>query len=402
ATAPVVLNVCWLLAIGLLAPLTSSDPRTQVFLLAGSIVVSGAVQWGMQWAALRRYGFRFTLDWLAWRASRDALVTMGRDMAPMLLGLAIVQINGLVDGLMALLLAQPRGGPASFAIFGHAIPYPMQSGAASALYLGERLYQFPLGVFGVALGTVIYPLLARHAAGGQRAAFREDLVSGLKLVLVIGFPAGVGLVVLAGPIADGLFRYGNVTADHAARAARIVAGYGIGVWAYCAMQVLVRAYYALGDRRTPVRVGMAALGLNLALNCTLIWPFAEAGLAVATAISATVQVIALFWLLQRHIVTLAWHALADTTWRVLLATAAMACTVLAILACLPASQTVAGRLAHLAIATIVGLVGYAVCATSLGLLKLLPAFPRDRASLELVDGQGDGATTNIPPPGSDT
>jgi putative peptidoglycan lipid II flippase len=238
--------------------------------------------------------------------------------------LAITQINTLADSLIAWGLAAAPGGPERVTWLDGAVRYPMQQGAAAAIYYGERLYQFPLGILGLAVATAIFPLLSRHAARGDRQKLGADMTLGLRLVLFLGVPAGVGLIMLARPLARLLFERGQFTSDDTARTARMIATYATGVWAYCALPVLVRGFYALSDRMTPVRVGLMAVALNLALNLLLIWPLAEAGLAVATSISAAVQACLLALLFCRHKSRLNWPVLGATAARTALSTLLMA------------------------------------------------------------------------------
>ena len=193
----------------------------------------------------------------------------------------------------------------------------------AALYYGERLYQFPLGILGIAVATAIFPLLSRHAARSDYESLSEDLSLGLRLVLFLGIPAGVGLVLLSEPIARLLYERREFTPEDTLRTARVITCYSVGVWAYCALPVLVRGFYALGDRLTPVRVGVAVVAVNFSLNLILIWPLAESGLAVATSIGASVQVIALAVIFSRRNRRLDWSTMVRTIGRTVVATLVM-------------------------------------------------------------------------------
>ncbi len=321
ALAPALLNICWLVAVLAIAPRFAPNQHAQAYVLAASVVIAGVLQWGMQFWVLRSKGFRFDYNW---SAGRDSLFKIIHAMGPMVLGLAVTQVNTLLDSLIAWGLAAAPDGPQQIAWLGSAVAYPMRQGAAASVYYGERLYQFPLGVLGIAVATAIFPLLSRHAARGDRKSLAGDLTLGIRLVLLLGIPAGVGLIVLARPLAELLFEHGRFTAEDTARTASMIACYAAGVWAYCALPVIVRGYYALGDRLTPVRVGMAAVVLNLSLNLTLIWPLAEKGLALATAISASVQIVMLIVIFSRYKSPLDWTAIAITLLRTLTATLLMA------------------------------------------------------------------------------
>jgi putative peptidoglycan lipid II flippase len=199
----------------------------------------------------------------------------------------------------------------------------MQTGAAASIYYGERFYQLPVGILGVAIATVIYPLLARHAARRDHGSLSTDLTLGLRLVVFTALPAGIGIMLLAHPITKVLFQRGEFTSQDAERAARMIAGYSSGVWAYCALPLLVRGFYAVGNRTAPVRLGLVAVAVNLALNLTLIWPLAELGLAVSTAAAAVLQVALLTITFSRAVGRLAWWDLAVTCGKSAIAAAVM-------------------------------------------------------------------------------
>ncbi len=329
ALTPVILNVCWLTAIWLVWVCPCfEDKQAQAYVIAAAVIVAGVLQIAVQLPVLRRLGFRFEYHW---PASRDAIRKIGRALAPMLFGLAVTQINTFFDSLIAWGLTAPAEGAERIAWLG-GVRYPMQQGAVAAIYYGERLYHFPLGVLGLAVAAAIFPLLSRHAARGDREKLGSDLTLGLRLVVCLGVPAGVGLIMLAEPLARLLFEHGAFTPEDTARTARMIACYGAGVWAFCALPAVIRGFYALGDTATPVRTAAAIVGLNLTLNLTLIWPLAEAGLAVATSISAAVQVLVLMLIFSRRKSRLQWLSLGRTALQTLLATALMAAAGYAVLA----------------------------------------------------------------------
>ena len=221
-----------------IAPHFAPDKQAQAYALAGAILIAGVLQFVVQLPILRRRGFRFDFNWSASRHSLGKIVIA---MGPMLLGLAVTQINTLLDSLIAWGLAAAPEGPEQIAWLGGAVRYPMEQGAAAAIYFGERLYQFPLGILGLAVATAIFPLLSRHAARGDRRRLGADLTLGLRLVVFLGVPAGMGLILLAEPLARLLFERGQFTAHDTERAARMITCYAGGVWAYCALPVIVRA-----------------------------------------------------------------------------------------------------------------------------------------------------------------
>ncbi len=352
ALVPVVLNVCWIAVLWFVAPLLAPDPQRQAYLIAGTIVCAGGLQVAVQWPMLRKFGFRFRGDW---GAARPRIVEILRSLPPVMFGLSTTLFNTLADRLIAWGFARYWPDP------------PLQEGAAAALYYAQRLYQFPLGVFGVALGTVLFPLLARHAAAQRLDLLRHDLTLGLRLVITIGLPAGVGLILLAEPLARTLFEYGEFGAADAVRTAGMISGYGVGVWAFCGQLILYRAFYALNDRQIPLRVGLLSVLVNLVLNLTLIWPLGGRGLAYGTSISAMLQVVLLLWMLQTRYGKLDLRPLATTTVKASLATCLMSAACLASLSLIGATEGITSRVVGLATPVVVALIVYYVSAAVLKL-----------------------------------
>ncbi|MFW6124985.1 MAG: murein biosynthesis integral membrane protein MurJ [Pirellulales bacterium] len=363
ALTPVVLNLCWLAAALLVAPWFAPDKEAQALVIVGAILIAGVLQVGVQAPVLHHFGFRFHYDP---PATREARRRIGRAIVPMLFGLAVTQTNAFLDSVLAWGLARAPGGPERIAWLGGTVPYPLHRGAAAALYYGERLYHFPLGVLGLAVAAAIFPLLSRHAARGQRRQLGTDLTLGLRLVVCLGVPAGIGLIVLARPIVTLLFERGQFTPDDTIRAARVVTCYGLGVWAFCAMPVAVRGFYAIGDTATPVRIGAWVVVLNLGLNLGLIWPLAENGLALATSLAANVQVLALILVFSRREIGLRWRGLGATLWRTLAASAAMAAACWGTLQIMPRDDTLSGELLRVAAPLTASVVVYAVAFRLLG------------------------------------
>jgi len=347
ALVPALLNVCWIAAAWLVAPRFAGDGAAQAYVIAIAVVVSGALQLAVQWPALRRAGFRFELDW---RGSLAAMRQIGRGMLPIALGLAVTQINTLVDCLLAFALSAAPDGPRTIAWLG-GVRAPLETGAAAAIYYGERFYQLPVGLVGLAIATAVYPLLARHAARGDERRIARDLTAGLRLVWFAALPAGVGLMLVAWPLAELCFVRGAFTEHDAARTATMIACYSSAAWASCAIPVLVRGFYVLGDRLAPARIGMLAVGIDLAVTLALLWPLGERALAISTAVAASVQVGLLAIAISRRC-RLDWAELRLAMCKGATATAAMALVVLGLGTIWPAaSQTVAQCI------RLVGLVG---------------------------------------------
>jgi putative peptidoglycan lipid II flippase len=213
----------------------------------------------------------------------------------MILALGTLQINTLLDGLIA---SWPTVFGSSF--FG--LEYPLPEGAMGSLSWAQRLYQFPLGVFGIAVATAIYPLLAKQA--NNVTEFATTIHRGLRLVVFVGLPASAGLILVRDPLAAAVFQGGSFTSSDALIVGSILLGYAPAVWAYSMLHVLTKAFYAKDDAMTPVKVAILVVILNFILNITLIWtPLGTSALAWSTSICAVLQVSILMVLIRRHIAT---------------------------------------------------------------------------------------------------
>jgi putative peptidoglycan lipid II flippase len=365
ALVPVVLNTCWIASVWLVDPWFEPDRVAQAYALAVCVVIAGVFQLALQWPTLTRLGFR--LRGVA-RETWPAVGDIFRAMLPVVFGLSVEQINTLLDGLIAWGFSQPAVGPPAEMWSG--VGYPMRTGAVSALYFAERLYQFPLGVFGVALGTVLFPLFAKHAARGEYEHLRDDLSLGLRLVVAIGVPASAGLIVMALPLTRLLFEHGEFALHDSQRTATLITAYGSGVWAFCALPILYRGFYALGDRTAPVRIGLWAVLVDTILNLTLIWPLAERGLAWSTAVSAIGQAGCLVWLMQRRIGRLDWTRLTRTATRTLVATAIMAAACFGAMWLFPYESERWPAIVAVIVPVAAGIASYVIAARVLGIDEL--------------------------------
>lgn len=362
AWTPTILNVCMIGAAYWVAPRFTGDREAQAFVLAVAVLIGGVLQVVVQWPSLRAEGFRFDYDV---PAAIGNLRHIGRLLLPMLLGLAVTQINTFSDSVIAWVFEAHSGEPEVISWLG-GVRYPMQQGAATALYYGERLYEFPLGLIGVTLATAIFPLLSRHAARRERRQLAADLTLGLRMVVMLGMPAGVGLIVLAEPLVRLLFESGNFTAFDSARAAGTTVCFATGVWAYCAAPVVVRGFYALDDSRTPVRVATWMVALDLTLGLALIWPMAEAGLALSTAISAAVQLAVLLGLFTAKYAALHWRELIATIIRSLVACGLMAATCYFALKWFPSGAHLSTKVLRVGVPVLVGSFAYLAAYRLLG------------------------------------
>jgi putative peptidoglycan lipid II flippase len=325
-------------------------PRALLGLALGTLV-GGLLQLAVQLPALWREGFVFRPD-LAWRDRGVSDVL--RLMVPSVIAASSTQINVMVNSVFA---SQLGNGPTSW------------------LSIAFRLMQLPLGIFGVALGTVSLPLLARLAGAGNRDGFRNELARGIRLAFLMTIPATVGLIVLAEPIVSVLYQHGRFTVYQAHGAAEALQYYALGLIGYASLKVLVNAFYAIDRRKTPMFVSFAAVGLNLLFNWFFTWHlgWGHRGLAFSTACIATTNFIVLFILMRRELGRFHSGALGSLSLRVGLAAAAMAAVCLASTQWLLPGWEVTGfwlRLAWLMGTIVVATAVFAVCATALKVSEL--------------------------------
>jgi putative peptidoglycan lipid II flippase len=275
-------------------------PRAIMGLAIGTLV-GGALQLLVQLPALRREGYSFRPD-LQW--GDEGVRAILRLMGPSVIAASSTQVNVLVNSVFA---SELGDGPTFW------------------LTVAFRLMQLPLGIFGVALGTVALPLLARMAATGNTAAFRSELARGMRLALLMTIPASVGLMVLAEPIISVLYQHGRFTAYETAESAGALRFYAIGLCSYAALKVLVNAFYALDRRKTPMVVSFIAVALNLLLN----WLFTRElgwghrGLAFSTACVASSNFLILYLLMRAQLGQLESRAMARLLAKVAVASTAL-------------------------------------------------------------------------------
>ncbi|MDG6779090.1 murein biosynthesis integral membrane protein MurJ [Thiomicrorhabdus sp. zzn3] len=271
AFTPVFLNLVLISFAVWVSPLL----EVPVMALAWGVLVAGVVQ------LLFHLPFLYKLGLLPHpsRESDPGVGEVKRLMLPALFGVSVAQINLLIDTVLA-----------SFLV----------TGSVSWLYYSDRLMEFPLGVFGVALATVVLPGLSKKAANENWHGFQQDLDSALRLVLIIGLPATLGLLLLAQPLIVSLFHYGAFTDHDVAMSGASLMAYSFGLLGFILVKILAPAFYSRKDMKTPVKVAVVALVVNTVMNLILIGPFAHVGLAAATTISAFVNAGLLYWYLRKQ------------------------------------------------------------------------------------------------------
>ena len=279
AFTPLLLNVSLIAAALISAPLFAEP----AYALAWGVFMAGVVQLMFQLPFLHRIHMLPTprVDWQD-SGVRKILALMG----PAIFGVSVSQINLLLDTMLATFLP---------------------TGSVSWLYYSDRLSELPLGVFAVAIATVILPNLSRHHAAESKQAFSETLDWALKLVLIIAVPAAAALILLAEPILVTLFFYGDVmTARDMTMATLSLRAYAVGLVAFMLIKVLAPGFFARQDMRTPVRIGVIAMVSNMVLNLLFVlplhyyWEIGHMGLAAATSVSAFLNAGLLYLFLRKH------------------------------------------------------------------------------------------------------
>lgn len=258
AFTPVLLNISLIGATLLLAPYLSEP----VMALGWGVLIAGVAQ------------LLFQLPFLAQLQlapvpkvdrQHEGVRQIIKLMIPALFGVSVSQINLLLDTLLA-----------SF----------LQTGSVSWLYYSDRLVELPLGVFGIAIATVILPSLSRLHATRSPEKFAATLDWALRSVCLIGVPAALALFLLAEPLIITLFQYGAMTQQDVFMAAMSLRAYAFGLLAFMLIKVLAPGYFSRQDTKTPVRIAVWAMLTNMVLNLILIWPLQHAGLALATSLSS--------------------------------------------------------------------------------------------------------------------
>jgi putative peptidoglycan lipid II flippase len=338
AAAPILLNVCHIAVVFLGAAFLGlhagahDDARrlalqtTLAYWLAVAVLVAGALQVAILLPGLRAVGFRFKLVAHVWTPPIKRMLVL---TVPVALGAGVLQLSVFLDKGISLLLMQgvdpaTQSSITHFSLLGHSLPYPMELGAPVRLSAAQLMYQFPLGIFAIALATAIFPALSTEAGETDRTRFRAVLRHGIEASLWEGLPASLGLILVAEPAVRLLFEHGQMTAHDTLLIARSLQLYAIAIWAFSLQQILNRAYYAIHDTTTPLVMSIVTLTINLAVELPLLWtPLAEAGMAAGTSASFILQALVMLWMINRRVGGLELRKSVAGVARMLLATAVM-------------------------------------------------------------------------------
>ena len=358
AFTPVILNVVLIAAAIWLAPLLDEPGMA----LAYGVFVAGLLQLAFQIPFLARINALPRPKWAAGHAGVRRVMTL---MLPAIFGSSVAQINVLVGGIIASMLGV---------------------GKISLLYYSDRLMEFPLGLFGIALATVTLPFLSRQHANKEYDNFSATIDWSMKLVLLIAVPAAVGLIVLAEPLVATLFYGGVFSAEDVRMTALALQAFAIGLVGFSFVKILAPAYFAREDTKTPVRIGLIALSVNFLLSVALAWYLTSIGYAgthAALALAISIAAILNAYLLYRGLrhASVLQHS---SGWGVLLLQVAAANLVMwAVLESLHRplawwlDATVVGRSYWLGLTVIAGAAIYFVCLLALGLRKSKLALRRN-------------------------
>ena len=273
AFTPVILNVVLIAAAIWLSPMLQQP----IMALAYAVLVAGLCQLLFQLPFLAKIG---AFPRPVWAPRHDGVRRAFKLMLPAIFGSSVAQINVLIGGIIASLL-------------------PV--GSISYLYYSDRLMEFPLGLFGIALATVTLPYLSRLWANEERQKFSQTLDWSMRLALLIAVPAALGLIILAGPLVTTLFHGGEFDAHAVNMTVLALRAYALGLVGFSFTKILAPAFFAREDTRTPVRIGLVALGVNLVLGVSSAWyltttGFAgpHVGLALATSVAAMLNAVLLY------------------------------------------------------------------------------------------------------------
>jgi putative peptidoglycan lipid II flippase len=273
ALAPVLLNLAMIGSVLLL----SSHLAKPSMALAIGVIIGGALQLALQIPFLVRRGFHLLVRGPLYHAAIKRIALL---MTPAVFGAAVYQINIFVGTILASLLPE---------------------GSVSYLYYADRLVQFPLGVFAIALATAVLPSLSKHAVASDMEGLRSSFSYALRLVFFVTIPAMIGLIILREPIVRLLFQRGAFDPATTRLTAEALLYYAVGLWAFSGVRIVVSAFYALQDTKTPVKIAVISLIVNIFLSILLMGPMRHGGLALATSVASAVNLILLIIALRKRL-----------------------------------------------------------------------------------------------------
>ncbi|MGD8835013.1 MAG: murein biosynthesis integral membrane protein MurJ [Desulfobacteraceae bacterium] len=285
ALAPVLLNVAMIGMVSIFSWLSASM-TTRVAGLALGVLIGGGLQLGLQIPFLIKRGICFWRSAPLWHPAMGKILRL---MGPALFGAAVYQINNLVICAMGSFLPQ---------------------GSVSYLYYADRLVQFPLGVFAIAMATAVLPTLSHQVSMGHEDALKDTFSHAVQFILFMTLPSMVGLIVLREPIVAVLFQRGVFDEETTRLTASALLYYGTGLWAFSAVRILIYTFYALKETVTPVKVAAVAIAANIVLGAVLMRTMAHNGLALALSLASVLHLGLLTVALHRKLGGIQWGGIA--------------------------------------------------------------------------------------------
>jgi putative peptidoglycan lipid II flippase len=272
AFTPTLLNITFILFSLFLVPYF----HPPIMALAWAVFIGGVLQLFFQVPYLVKLGFRprFSLDW-----GDEGVWRIVKLMGPAMFGVSIAQISLLINTIFA-----------SF----------LQTGSVSWLYYADRLMEFPTGVLGVALGTILLPSLSKTYADASHQEYSKLLDWGLRLTFLLAAPAAVAFAVLAVPLVTSLFKYGQFNEQDVWMTCQALVAYSAGLLGLIVVKVLAPGFYARQNIKTPVKIAVFTLGATQLMNLAFIWQLKHAGLALAIGLGACINASLLYYNLRRH------------------------------------------------------------------------------------------------------
>ena len=321
--SPIILNLAMAGAAAIsVAIMTRQYPIAQrVYWVAVSVLAAGLLQVAQMLPTLWKSGVRIRPLLQIGGTGMEYII---KPILPIIVGYSAVQINTAMDSQIAWWLC-PDGhdGNAFFHLFGHVIPVAMQAGAVGKLSIAQRIYLLPVGIFGVAMATAVFPPMARAAAINDITELKRLLVTGLKKTLFLSIPASLGMILIAKPLITLVYLGGHVTEDDVNRAYWASIFFCLGIWAFEAQMVITRVFFVLKDTRTPTIVALCMIALNITLNLTLVWFLQEGGIALSTTLAAIIQGAILLLILRKRLGRLGVRSMLSSVGMELLATIVM-------------------------------------------------------------------------------
>jgi len=272
AFTPTFLNISFIICALFLAPYF----HPPIMVLGWGVFLGGVAQLLYQLPYLKKVGM---LTWPRLNLKDAAVWRVVKQMGPAIFGVSISQISLVINTIFASYLV---------------------SGSVSWMYYADRLMEFPTGILGVALGTILLPSLAKHAANRSHEEYSKLLDWGIRLSLLLALPASVALAILSKPLIATLFMYGKFSAFDAAMTQRALIAYAVGLVGLILVKVLAPGFYARQNIKTPVKIAIFTLAMTQLMNLAFVWPLKHAGLSLAIGLGACLNAGLLLTLLIRH------------------------------------------------------------------------------------------------------